>query len=172
MLIDHLIETVASARVTLDEASAIHKRDTEEVDRLAARAEQCRARQREITGHRLADKSTSDETAEYAALSGDIPVLNELLAEAAAHAKASDPIAQRAAFKRAESELSTAQEQAAFDAVVEHTRAVERAYIECLRTVWQAAQTRGHQRTFGDVYRIDSAIMNLCRLNSFAWVTP
>lgn len=169
MLAEHLIEVAAAARVALDEADAAHCHDLEEVKRLDARIEQCTARQTEITMRRLAGTSTESETAEYAALAGDVGVLNTLLEEARACALASMPKREAAALAlaHAEAELQEYQSQAAFEAVVEHARAAERVYVQCLHAVWTAARERGHVRTFGEAYEIDNSIMSLCRWNSW-----
>jgi len=163
--LDHMIESVASARVALDEANAIHANDTAEVTRLAGRIQQCRTRQGEITSRRLAGQADEKEAAEYAALNGDLDVLRGLLAEAQTRANQSRPDTARAALAHAESELRDAQVQAEFDALVEHAREVERAYIAALGRVWNAARARGHRRTFGEVYSIAQPIMAACRQN-------
>ncbi|MDR2991915.1 MAG: hypothetical protein LBU72_08350 [Burkholderiaceae bacterium] len=168
-MINNLIENVASARLALDEALAVHERDTAEVTRLAARIEHVRARQTEITHARLAGESDEDQTVEYSVLGGDLAVLNDLLAEATARAKASAPDAQRTALARAEATLREAQHKAEFAAIVEHTREVERVYIECLRRVWDTARARGNARTFGEVFQIAEPIMVACRLNVLVW---
>jgi beta-phosphoglucomutase-like phosphatase (HAD superfamily) len=167
MLTDHLIDAVAAAGLALAEAAAVHERDTEEAARLHGRIEQCAARQAEITARRLTGKSTAEETAEYAALNGDIAVLNDLHREAQARAMASNPQHEAAALANAQFALEEHKEQAAFENVVEHARAAERVYVQCLHAVWMAALERGNLRTFGDAFQIDSSIMNLCRLNSW-----
>lgn len=166
---DHLIEAVAAARLALDEAAADHAEHNREAAALLGRIGQCQARQGEITRCRLSGQQSQDEANEYAALAGDLVVLRELHSEAQAKAEASRPERQRAALARAEADLVEYQHSAAFEQVIEHARAAERIYVECLRAVWEAAgQQQGRRpRTFGDMYRIDQAIMNLCRHNSF-----
>jgi len=168
-MLEHLTNIVARTRVELDTAAVAHARDSAEVARLAARADVARTRQAEITRRRLADQSTDKEAAEYAALAGDLAVLNDLLAEARSRAQASEPTEQRAVLARAEADLREATEGAAFDATVERAREAERVYIAHLRAVWAAAKGRGHRRTFGEVYTVAEPIMSLCRLNAWSY---
>jgi len=167
-MIDHLIQLVAAAHVAEAEANAAHANDAAEVDRLAARVEQCQARKSAITARRLAGQSTPEEAAEFAALGGDLDVLADLLGQARASANASRPDAARAALARAEAELQQAREQAAFDAVVERAREIERVYIAALDKVWLASRARGSTKTFGQIYDIAPAIRDVCRLNYWA----
>ena len=165
---DHLIEVVAAARLALDEATADHAEACREAAALLGRIGQCQARQGEITRRRLAGEHSQDEANEYAALSGDLAVLRELHGEAQARAEASRPERQRAALARVEADLLEYQRRAAFEQVKEHARAAEQVYMQCLRAVWEAAQQQDRRpRTFGEVFRIDQVIMNLCRFNSF-----
>jgi chromosome segregation ATPase len=167
-MLEHLIQNVAEARLALDTASANHARHMDEVSRLRARFDDCKTRQDAITRKRLAGESTPAEASEYVALNGDLGVLSELLAEAHTRAAASDPAQARAALARAESDLRGGQEQAEFDAVIQHAREAEQVYIACLRSVWEAAQQRGRTRTFGETFAIAEPIVNLCRHNNFA----
>jgi hypothetical protein len=164
-MIEHLIQLAAAARLELDEATAAHAHDAAEVERLTARIEQCRNRQREITDKRLAGTATEQETAEFAALNGDIEVLTGLLAEARDCARASEPQRQRAALSRAENELAAATREAEHTAMIEHAREVEQAYIGALQRVWDSAQAKGGARTFGEAFKIAEPVMNLCRFN-------
>jgi len=161
----HMIEIVAAARVQLDEAVAVHANDAAEVSRLAGRVEQCHARQNEITRRRLDGQADEKDTAEFAALAGDLTVLADLLAEAQARANASRPDAARSALAHAESALKDAQSQAELDAIIEHAREVEEVYIAILDRVWRAARARGHRRTFGEAFDIHPTIMAACRQN-------
>jgi len=165
---EHLIERVAAARLALDEANATHAAACAKVTNLERRIRDAEARQSEITNRRLAGESTADETNEFAALNGDLGVLRKLLREAQAAANATDPAEARGALARAEADLREHQQQAEFDAVVEHARHAEAVYIEMLRRVWDAAGQRGiRRRTFGEVFKIAEPLMNLCRLNSW-----
>jgi len=162
---EHMIELVASARQELAEAQTIHAQDAAEVARLSDRINDCRDRQAAITGRRLSGKSTPEDAAEYAALSGDISVLDGLLADARATAAASSPERQRSALAHAESALKDAQAQAEFDLIVAHAREVEAAYVAALDRVWREARALGHKRTFGECYSIAEPIMAACRQN-------
>lgn len=166
-MLDHLIETVTAAQLALDESAAAHAEHCEEAQRLLGRIEKCRARQSEITRRRIAGEVHPQETAEYAALDGDVTMLNELHAEAKAKADATRPEQTRAALARAKGELEEYQQEAAFLRVVEHARAAEQVYLQCLYAVEHAAKERGGFRTFGEAFQIDSTIRNLCRWNAF-----
>jgi len=165
---EYLIQRAATARLALDEANAVHAAACAKAANLEKRIKETETRQAEITARRLAGESTADETNEFAALNGDVAVLRKLLREAQAAANATDPAAQRGALAHAERELAEHRQQVEFDAIVEHARHAEAVYVEMLRRVWDAAGRRGiRRRTFGEVFRIDEPIMNLCRLNSW-----
>lgn len=116
----------------------------------------------------MAGESNPEEANEYAALGGDLDVLRELLADQQAVTDESFPGEQRNALARAEADLARAQHDAEFEAIVEHARQVERAYVECLRTVWETSRAQGRPgRTPQSVFPLDPVIMNLARLNSW-----
>lgn len=164
---DQLIEAVAAARLALEEAAANHTEANSRAATLLARIDQCQERQQGITRRRLDGQGTQDEANEWAALNGDLAVLRELHQQAQIKAETSRPERERAALTHADAQLCDYQHQAAFDAIVDHARAAEHVYVQCLRAVLAAARDRGSFRTFGEVFLIDPAIMNLCRLNSF-----
>lgn len=166
-VLNHLTNLVAEARQRLDEANATHAEAAAEVNRLKGRIEQCQARQSEITRKRLGGEIDPSETAEFAAIGGDINVLVELLGDASVEAAATSPVEARSRLARAENELRSHIAEAEFQAVVQHAREVEKAYITCLNAVWDAAKQRGQVRTFGEAYALDPTISNLVRYNNF-----
>lgn len=165
--LNHMTNLVAEARQQLDEANAAHAEAAAEVNRLKGRIEQCQAHQSEITRKRLDGEIDPSEAAEFAALGGDINVLLELLADANLKATATNPVEARNRLARAEDELRRHVAEAEFQAVVQHAREVEMAYITCLNAVWDAAKQRGQVRTFGEAYALDPTITNLVRYNNF-----
>lgn len=163
---DHFINAIANARLALDEAQAAYGAAVAEVSRLKQRIAECESRRAAITERRLAGTSTPDEANEFVALASDMDALNELLAEAQAHADELFPGEQRNALARAEAELQQYQQQVEFDALVEHARVVEQVYVDMIAKVWASAQQRG-ARTIGEAFPLHEVVRNIGRFNSF-----
>ena len=167
-IVANYVRIVAGDRVTLEEGEAAQREAVDHAKGLQDRVEDSEARRAAITRRRLGGESSGAETAEYAALGGDLEVLRELLTDARKHAQAEDQRVEdaRGQLTHDERELQRAQAFLEFQAVVEHAKVVEDAYRRCLRAVWDAARKTGHQRTFAEAFQIDAEIQSIVRFGT------
>ena len=167
--IESAAETVAAARLSLQEAEHTLKLAQDTIKTLQGRISDRVKRQADITAKRLNGKENKEDAAEFALLDGDLRSLRELERQAREVLAESTTDKQRNALAQAENELQAAQGHAKFEAVAQRVRELEAAYVQCLRALWAAAGDAGMTRgkTFGDVFAVDPTVMALCRYNNF-----
>lgn len=157
---------LASARLDLEVAEADHATSTAEADRLRKLADDARARQAAITSRRLAGTSNEQEANEYAAISGDLEVLNQLHAEAQALADSLAPHEARAAVRQAERDLEECAGQIQHDTLMARCREIEAAFVNCLREAHRSGKARG-ARTAGDAFQLCPELAQTARFGRF-----
>ena len=130
------------------------------------RVNEVKTRMNEITLRRVGGTGTEKDAAEYAALQGDLGLLEKMLCSAqAAHAHAIENVHGAFVYytdaKNAhERELA----EARFKALQEKCREVEAVFIQCLGAVGRAGQAIGIS-TMGSAYPKSNAIRQVFDLN-------
>ncbi len=166
MSISFFANRLAAARLDLEVAEFDHAASKAEADRLRQLADDARARQTAITTRRLAGSSTEAEASEYAALVGDIEVLNQLHAEAQALADSLAPHEARAAVRQAERDLEECAGQIQHDTLMARCREIEAAFVNCLREAHRSGKARG-ARTAGDAFQLCPELAQTARFGRF-----
>ncbi|MFZ2220166.1 MAG: hypothetical protein WAV85_16005 [Rhodoferax sp.] len=150
------------AQAELASAHDLLSQNTERVNDAKARLE-------EITQRRVGGTSTEKDAAEYAALQGDLVLLEKMWGSAqAAHAQAIENVHGAFVYwtdaKRAH---DLEQAEALFQALQQKCREIEAVFIQCLGEVGRAGQAIGIS-TMGSAYPKSNAIRKIFDLN----ITP
>lgn len=139
-------QELAAARRNLDTAQAEHQAAAAKVQAISERIAGATLRQSEITANRINGTSTPAETAEYAALAGDVEALQGMLTAAQA-----DSATKLAAQHAAQEQLSVAEQQhaqekarEAFDALKARAEMLEAALCGCVAELHAQGQKLGH----------------------------
>lgn len=125
-------ESVARARRLSNEATTAHQAAVNKEQSIRGRIAESQARQSEITAKRLDDTATADETAEFAALAGDVEALHAMLTAAEQSIIAADPREAQNALRAAENAHQREQDEAALAALNEQAVRLEDALLSCV----------------------------------------
>lgn len=143
---------LAAARRAIDNAVAEHQAAADKAQSIRERISAATLRQSEITANRINGASTPAETAEYAALAGDVEALKGMLAAAEADAAMKLATQHAAQEKQNIAEQQHAQEKTreAFDALKARAEMLEAALCGCV------AELHGHGQRLGHVSVVSS----------------
>lgn len=133
---------LAEARRLAADATAAHEAARSKAQSIRNRIAEAKARQTEITALRLAGTASEADTAEFAALGGDICGLQAMRIAADQAVVASHPEPANNRVRAAEAEHARAQNEIAFDLLAAQAEKLELALLGCL----------------GDLYAIGSKI--------------
>ena len=137
---------LAAARRTLDNAKSEHEAAAGKCQSIRARIASATLRQSEITSARINGQSNAADTAEYAALAGDVEALNGILAtaEADAAAKLATQHAAQEALARAEQQHAMERTREAFNALKSRAEMLEAALCGCVAALHAEGQKLGN----------------------------
>ncbi|MDP2786190.1 MAG: hypothetical protein Q8O38_16600 [Sulfurimicrobium sp.] len=125
-------ETVAVARRLSNEATAAHQAAVDKEQAVRGRIAESQKRQAEITGKRLDGTATEADTAEFAALAGDVAALQAMLIAAEQSTVAADPREAQDALRAAENMHQREQDELAFNLLTEQAAKLEDALLRCV----------------------------------------
>lgn len=138
-------QNVATAQRNLSEAQAAHVAAADKVAAIHTRIADAKLLQSRISANRVNGKSSPAEAAEFAALGGDVGLLEKMLAEAQTTA-ASLLSAQHIAadhLRTVQGQFDTAQAQIAFDALTGKAQLLEDTLISCVKELHTQGRNLG-----------------------------
>lgn len=137
---------LAAARRTLDTAQAEHEAAAGKCQSIRERIAAASLRQSEITTARINGQSNAADTAEYAALVGDVEALKGILetAEADAAAKLATQHDAHDKLRIAEQQHAMERTREAFDALKARAEMLEAALCGCVAELHAHGQKLGH----------------------------
>lgn len=159
---------LASAKLRAEEATDALNEAQNRADALASKVANARARQQAITNARLEGEGTEAETAEFAALSGDIEMLTGMHNEAteslqplgrAALAAGNDVLMLTQALERV-----TAEEK--YQAIAARTAEIEALLCKAITLQFEAGQAIGRGPLISNSWRMTSGLDRIVRVNA------
>lgn len=140
------IENLARAERQHAEAVAEHQAALEKERGISDRLKDAAALQSAITQRRLNGESNDQEAAEFAALNGDVALLQKMLTTAQAGTKlAADKLhACYVAHSEFEASHARMQDQAKYEALLAKTREIETLFVKAIRATGLAGKRVGH----------------------------
>ena len=142
---EQIAANLAAAKLDMEQAEEIYAEALGRAQAVRDRIAAFEARRAEITAHRLAGEAVEAETAEFAALAGDIEALQGLLTESEAAAASLEPIEARNMLAAAESEWQRHLSQNSIQALREQTCKLEALFCKNLSALAHEAQQAGYQ---------------------------
>lgn len=125
-------EAVALARRLSNEATSAHQAAVNKEQSIRGRIVESQKRQAEITAKRLDGTATAEETAEFAALVGDVEALQVMLTTAEQSIVVADPREAQNALRAAETSHQREQDEMALSALNEQAVRLEDALMNCV----------------------------------------
>ena len=158
MYIDsYFAENLAGWRLKLAEAKQRHEAAQADADAMGERVSARVQRREAITAARLRGSSTVEESAEFAALDGDLEVLREMHVEAVLAAAKLVPTLEDQQVAQAENDLRQHVNETSYQALVNRTREIESLLLKSLAATFTAGKAVG-KRTVGDSFRFASPL--------------
>jgi hypothetical protein len=139
-------QAVATARRIHDDAQTEYQTANGKAQAIRDRIAASTLRQSEITAARINGQASAAETAEYAALAGDVDALKAMLAAAESDAatKLGNMHAKREGLEIVERSHATEQTRLAFNALKEKAEKLEDAFCDCVAQLHGQGQKLGH----------------------------
>lgn len=157
-------QNVAAAQRNLTEAQAAHVAAAEKSTAIQTRIADAKLRQSEITTARVNGTSSPAEAAEFAALGGDVGLLEKMLAEAQT-SSASLLAAQHIAadhLRMVQGQFDTAQAQLAFDALTGKAQLLEDTLINCIKELHTQGRNLGRGPSLTMSWRPSRTLAAFC----------
>jgi hypothetical protein len=127
-----LAHDLESKRLALAEAESLYTEAVARVKSIGARIAEVQEKREAITARRLDGKSTAEDAAQWAMLTGDEEALSIMLAKAEDEAGALLPNQARANLANAEAEWQRHQKQETIRAVCDRAKVIEGRLVEIL----------------------------------------
>lgn len=156
---------VATATRAHAEAHAAHIAASEKSAAIKTRITDAKLRQSQITANRINSASSPSEANEFAAIGGDIALLETMLAEAQT-VTASLLAAQHIAadhLRMVQSQYDVEQAQVAFDALTVKAHQLEAALVSCIRELHQQGVKLNRGPSLVMSWRPSATLANACR---------
>lgn len=154
---------LAEAKFQFAEASARHQVALDKALTIDNLIQSAAAKQGEITDRRLAGIATAADTAEFAALVGDLEVLRPMLVEAQSAVRATAPTKAANQLAMAERHAEREVLQAEFDALAEQAAKLDAALCDCVHLLHQRGQALG-RRMLSQSWRLSERLEKAFRL--------